>query len=63
MISVELIYPHTIVEENGQYGITDCNDNLIVPRVMDEISNEKNEDIGLRLWTDFSGDQFSKSVI
>lgn len=39
MKDVELIYPYTIVEEDGLYGITDRNGNLMVPCVMDEITN------------------------
>lgn len=52
MKRVEFIYPYTIVEENGLYGIIDSKDNLIVPCVMDKISNDKNDDIGLDTWSD-----------
>lgn len=53
MKDVELIYPYTIVEEDGLYGITDRNGNLKVPCVMDEISNYKDDEIGLGTWEDF----------
>ena len=45
MINVEPIYPYTIVEENGLYGITDNQGNLVVPYVMDYICNLISHDI------------------
>ena len=53
MTNVESIYPYTIVEDNGLYGITDNQGNIIVPCVMDEISNDKEEKAGIELWIDF----------
>jgi hypothetical protein len=53
MTEVESIFPYTIVEENGLYGITDNKGNLVVPCVMDEISNDKDEDSGMDTWNDF----------
>lgn len=53
MKDVELIFPYTIVEEDGFYGITDNKGNLIVPCVMDEISNDKEDEVGLSTWSDF----------
>lgn len=53
MINVEPIFPYTIVEENGLYGITDNQGNLVVPCVMDYICNEKDEEVGLETWLDF----------
>ena len=54
MINVESIWPYTIVKnEDGFYGITDNAGNLIVPCIMDEISNSKDDEIGLDHWTDF----------
>ena len=53
MTEVESIFPYTIVEENGLYGITDNKGNLVVPCVMDEISNDKDDDIGQDTWNDF----------
>lgn len=47
MINVEPISPYTIVEENGLYGITDNQGNLVVPCVMDYICNEIDEEVGL----------------
>ena len=54
MKDVELIYPYTIVEEDGLYGITDRNGNLMVPCVMDEITNGKEDEVGLSYWMDFN---------
>lgn len=54
MKDVELIYPYTIVEEDGLYGITDRNGNLKVPCVMDEIINGKDDEVGLSYWMDFN---------
>ena len=53
MIEVEYIFPYTIVKENDLYGIVDRTGNLVVPCVMDEIVNDKNEEIGLSTWDDF----------
>jgi hypothetical protein len=53
MINVEPISPYTIVEENGLYGITDNQGNIVVPCVMDEISNDKDDEVGLETWLDF----------
>lgn len=53
MITVESISSCTIVEENGLYGITDNQGYLVVPCVMDAISNEKDEEVGLETWLDF----------
>ena len=53
MINVEPIPPYTIVEENGLYGITDNQGNLVVPCVMDYICNETDEEVGLETWLDF----------
>ena len=54
MINIESIWPYTIVKnEDGFYGITDNAGNLIVPCIMDEISNIKNDEIGLELWNDY----------
>ena len=54
MINIESIRPYTIVKnEDGFYGITDNAGKLIVPCIMDEISNSKDVDIGLDHWTDF----------
>ena len=53
MIEVEYIFPYTIVKENDLYGIVDHTGNLVVPCVMDEIVNDKNEEIGLSTWDDF----------
>ena len=54
MINIESIWPYTIVKnEDGFYGITDNAGNLIVPCIMDEISNSKDDEIGLDHWTDF----------
>jgi hypothetical protein len=54
MINVESIWPYIIVKnEDGFYGITDNAGNLIVPCIMDEISNSKDDEIGLDHWTDF----------
>jgi hypothetical protein len=53
MTNVESIFPYTIVEENGLYGITDNRGTLVVPCIMDEISNEKEEEVGLETWVDF----------
>lgn len=53
MIEVEYIFPYTIVKENDLYGIVDRIGNLVVPCVMDEIVNDKNEEIGLSTWDDF----------
>ena len=54
MINIESIWPYAIVKnEDGFYGITDNAGNLIVPCIMDEISNTKDDEIGLELWTDF----------
>ena len=50
---IENIYPYSIVEENGFYGITDNSGNLVVPCVMDEITNVEDEDIGEELWRDY----------
>lgn len=54
MINVEPISPYTIVEENGLYGITDNQGNIVVPCVMDEISNDKDDEVGMETWLDFS---------
>lgn len=54
MKKVESIYPYTIVEEGGFYGITDNKGNLVVPCVMDVISNEEDEEVGLTSWGDYS---------
>jgi hypothetical protein len=54
MIKVEFIYPYTIVKENDLYGITDNIGNLVVPCIMDNIDNNKDDDIGLGNWVDFS---------
>ncbi len=54
MKDVELIYPYTIVEEDGLYGITDRNGNLKVPCVMDEIINGKDDEVGLTYWEDYN---------
>ena len=54
MINIESIWPYTIVKnEDGFYGITANAGNLIVPCIMDEISNSKDDEIGLDHWTDF----------
>ena len=53
MIEVEYISPYTIVKKNDLYGIVDRTGNLVVPCVMDEIVNDKNEEIGLSTWDDF----------
>ena len=53
MTNIESISPYTIVEEDGLYGITNKTGELIVPCVMDEISNEKDDEIGLETWIDF----------
>lgn len=53
MRNVESIYPYTIVEENGLYGIADKGGNLIVPCFMDEITNSKDEETGIDCWDDF----------
>ena len=54
MTNIESIWPFTIVKnEEGFYGITDNSGNLIVPCIMDEISNTKDDEIGLELWTDY----------
>ena len=54
MINVESIWPYNIVKnEDGFYGITDNAGKLIVPCIMDEISNSKDDEIGLDYWTDF----------
>ena len=53
MKDVEFIYPYTIVEENGFYGIADCHGNLVVSCIMDEVSNEKYGETGLEQWTDY----------
>ena len=54
MTNIESIWPYTIVKnEDGFYGITDNAGNLIVPCIMDEISNPKYDEIGLELWTDY----------
>ena len=53
MINVESIGPYTIVEKDGLYSTTNKNGELIVPCVMDEISNEKDDEIGLETWIDF----------
>lgn len=53
MINVEFIYPYTIVEENDKYGIIDNTGKFVVPCVMDEIVNTKDDEIGLELWNDF----------
>ena len=53
MINVEPISPYTIVEENGLYGITDNQGNLVVPCVMDYICNETDAEVGLETWLDF----------
>jgi hypothetical protein len=53
MINVESIFPYTIVEESGLYGITDNQGNLVVPCVMDDVRNDKEEEIGLSTWDDF----------
>ncbi len=53
MIEVEYIFPYTIVKENDLYGIVDRTGNLVVPCVMDEIVNDKNEEIGLSTWNDY----------
>ena len=53
MINVESIFPYTIVEESGLYGITDNQGNLVVPCVMDYICNETDEEVGLGIWIDF----------
>lgn len=53
MINVEPISPFTIVEENGLYGITDNQGNIVVPCVMDEISNDKDDEVGMETWLDF----------
>ena len=52
MVKVESIYPYTIVEKDGFYGIADQDDNLVVPCVMDEIANRKVEEVGLEFWAD-----------
>lgn len=53
MINIESIYPYTIVGENGFYGIINNKSNLIVPCIMDEITNDKDDEIGLEYWADF----------
>lgn len=53
MTDVESIFPYTIVEENGLYGITDNQGNLVVPCIMDIISNNKVEEVGIETWEDF----------
>ena len=54
MINIESIWPYIIVKnQDGFYGITDNVGNLIVPCIMDEISNSKDDEIGLELWTDY----------
>lgn len=53
MIEVEYIFPYTIVKENDLYGIIDRNGNLVVPCVMDEIVNDKNDEVGLETWADY----------
>ncbi len=54
MTNVESIFPYTIVEENGLYGITDNRGTLVVPCIMDDIFNEKNDDFGLENWIDYN---------
>ena len=53
MIEVEYISPYTIVKKNDLYGIVDRTGNLVVPCVMDEIVNDKDEEVGLETWADF----------
>lgn len=53
MKTVETIYPYAIIEENGYYGIVDNSGNIVIPCVMDDICNTKDEETGLELWTDY----------
>ena len=55
MTIIESIRPYNIViNEDGFYGITDKAGNLVVPCIMDQIVNSKDDEIGHELWTGFS---------
>ena len=54
MKNIETIFPYTIIEQDGLYGIVDDNGVIVVPCVMDDIQNIKHEERGLELWNDFS---------
>ena len=54
MKNIETIFPYTLIEQDGLYGIVDDNGVIVVPCVMDDIQNIKHEERDLELWNDFS---------